>query len=227
MNIAVQPDSLDGIDPMHGVDYRLAETEAEHEAIYRLRYRAYLREGAVAPSPSEMTVDEYDGRPNAWNFAVHIDGELCSAFRVMVLNARWPQSPSGTMFADVLGALLAHGGVVVDPGRFVADPEKSRQHPRLSLITARLGILACEHFGADLGLAIVRPEHAAFYRRYMLHQQIAAPVLYPGLLKPVGLWGVDCQDAVKHASVLARTPLFRSSAFERRMLFKDSETRLR
>lgn len=226
MNVAVAPGSLREADPMHGVDYRLAETPDEHEAIYRLRYRAYLREGAVAPDPSERTVDEYDGRPNAWNFAVHIDGELCAAFRVMVLNERWPESPSGRMFADVLAPLLAHGGVVVDPGRFVADPEASRRHPKLPLLAARLGILACERFGADLGLAIVRPEHAAFYRRYMLHEPIAPPVLYPGLLKPVGLWGVDCRNEAKRARVIERTPLFRSSAFERRMLFKDAETRM-
>ena len=31
------------------VDYRLAETEAEKEAIYGLRYRAYLHEGAIEP----------------------------------------------------------------------------------------------------------------------------------------------------------------------------------
>ncbi len=37
-------------DPVDQVDYRLAETPEEKEEIYRLRYRAYLREGAIRPS---------------------------------------------------------------------------------------------------------------------------------------------------------------------------------
>jgi hypothetical protein len=46
-------------DILDRVDYRLAETEAEKEAIYSLRYRAYLHEGpsslgriAVSPTVS-------------------------------------------------------------------------------------------------------------------------------------------------------------------------------
>ncbi len=35
--------------PLDDVDYRLAETEFEKEEIYRLRYRAYLHEGAIEP----------------------------------------------------------------------------------------------------------------------------------------------------------------------------------
>ena len=32
------------------VDYRRADTSEEREAIFRLRYEAYLREGAIPPS---------------------------------------------------------------------------------------------------------------------------------------------------------------------------------
>ena len=38
-------------DLLDQVDYRLAQTPEEKEEIYKLRYRAYLREGAVQPSP--------------------------------------------------------------------------------------------------------------------------------------------------------------------------------
>ena len=34
-------------DLLEHVDYRLAETPEEKDEIYRLRYRAYLREGAI------------------------------------------------------------------------------------------------------------------------------------------------------------------------------------
>ena len=40
-------------DPLEHVDYRLVETPEEKDEIYRLRYRAYLREGAILPSESQ------------------------------------------------------------------------------------------------------------------------------------------------------------------------------
>ena len=36
------------------VEYRLAETKAEKEAIYALRYRAYLHEGAIEPRADQL-----------------------------------------------------------------------------------------------------------------------------------------------------------------------------
>jgi hypothetical protein len=41
------------------VDYQLAETEAEKEAIYRLRYRAYLHEGAIEPRADQRLTDRF------------------------------------------------------------------------------------------------------------------------------------------------------------------------
>ena len=67
------------------VDYRLAETPAEKEAVYRLRYRAYLREGAIVPSSEKRLSDAYDDAPNAWTFGVYLHGELYSSIRVSVL----------------------------------------------------------------------------------------------------------------------------------------------
>jgi hypothetical protein len=77
--------------------------------------------------------------------------------------------------------------------------------------------MACEYFNADLGLAIVRAEHQAFYRRVFLHETIAEPRMFPGLLKPVGLMAADFPRLKE--KVFERYPMMRSTAFERRMLF--------
>ena len=50
-------------DPLEHVDYRLAETEEERDEIYRLRYRAYLREGAILPSESQRVAIEATPQP--------------------------------------------------------------------------------------------------------------------------------------------------------------------
>ena len=46
------------------------------------------------------------------------------------------------------------------------------------------------YFDADIGLAIVRAEHQAFYRRVFLHETIAEPRIFRAC-KPVGLMAAD------------------------------------
>ena len=204
-------------DPLDQVDYRLAQTPEQKDEIYRLRYRAYLREGAIQPSPDGRVIDQFEDAPNAWTFGVYFQGELYSSIRVSVLTSEWRMSPSVELFGDVLHPKLDKGMVIIDSTRFVADPEKARNFPELPYVTVRLGSMAGVHFNADYGLAIVRPEHQAFYRRVFLHETWCEPRLYPGLVKPVGLMAAHLPTV--RDKVLARYPFLRSSAFERRTLF--------
>jgi hypothetical protein len=204
-------------DPLEHVDYRLVETPADKDEIYRLRYRAYLREGAILPSESERITDRYDEAPNTWVFGVHVHGELLSSIRVSVLTAQWRRSPSADMYSDILQPELERGKVIVDPTRFVADPDKTGKFPELPYVTVRLGWVACAHFNADLGLASVRPEHRGFYRKVFLQEPLAEPRLFPDLVKPVGLMAAKYPEIRER--VFRRFPFMRSSAFERRMLF--------
>ena len=80
-------------DPLEHVDYRLAETPEEKDEIYRLRYRAYLREGAMLPSESGRVTDHYDDAANTWIFGVYVHGELYSSIRISVLTSEWRTSP--------------------------------------------------------------------------------------------------------------------------------------
>jgi hypothetical protein len=204
-------------DPLDQVDYRLAQTPEEKDEIYRLRYRAYLREGAIKPSADGRVIDQFEDAPNAWTFGVYFHGELYSSIRVSVLTSEWRMSPSVELFGDVLHPELDKGRVIIDSTRFVADPEKARNFPELPYVTVRLGSMAGVHFNADYGLAIVRPEHQAFYRRVFLHETWCEPRLYPGLVKPVGLMAAHLPTV--RDRVLARYPFLRSSAYERRTLF--------
>ncbi|GLR87560.1 N-acyl amino acid synthase FeeM domain-containing protein [Bradyrhizobium iriomotense] len=206
-----------GADLLTDVDYRLAETHEEKEEIYNLRYRAYLREGAVKESADGRVTDRYDDLPNSWTFGVYLQGELCSSVRISLLTAEWRESTSTDVFPDVLLPRLDRGEVMIDPTRFVADPDKARRVPELPYLTLRIAYMACEQFKADLGLAIVRAEHQAFYRRVFLHATIAEPRLVPGLTKPFGLMAADFPSFRKR--VFERYPVMRSTAFERRMLF--------
>lgn len=208
------------IELLERVDYRLAETEAEKEAIYRMRYRAYMTEGAIEPRADRRLTDRFDDLPNSWVFGVYIDGELTSSLRISVATPDNHDTPAVNAFPDLLEPELAQGKVIVDPNRFVADPVSRTRHPELPYLTVRLGYVACAYFNADIGTATVRAEHRAFYRRVFLQKSLCEPRPYPTLTKPLCLMAADYLSI--RDKVFERFPLMRSSAFERRMLFRRS-----
>jgi hypothetical protein len=206
------------------IDYRLIESPEDRDNLYLMRYRAYLHAGLINPSESLRVTDHFDDAPNTWNFGIYVDGELCSAVRIHILTSDWRMSYTTEVFGDVLNSRLDRGEVFVDPARFVADPEKQQRFPELPYLTLRLAYLACDHFGADLGLAMVRTDHQAFYRRVFLHESIAEPRPYPGWhTRKVVLMASDFTTLRER--VLTRFPIMRSSAFERRMLFDRASQR--
>jgi hypothetical protein len=207
-----------GIELLDQVDYRLAETEAEKEAIYSLRYRAYLHEGTIEPRADQRLTDRFDDLPNSWIFGVYIDGELTSSLRISVATPDDQDTPAVDAFRDILEPELAQGKVIVDPNRFVADPVSRTRYPELPYLTVRLGYVACGYFNADIGTATVRAEHRAFYRRVFLQKSLCEPRPYPTLTKPLCLMVADYLSI--RDKVFERFPLMRSSAFERRMLFE-------
>src|SRR6202051_1926305 len=204
------------------VDYRLEETEAEKEAIYRLRYRAHLHEGAIEPRADQRLADRFDDLPNSWVFGIYLDDELTSSIRISVATSDNDDTPAVDAFSDLLAPELARGKVIVDPNRFVADPLSRTKYPELPYLTVRLGYVACAYFNADIGTATVRAEHQAFYQRLFLQKSLCEPRPYPTLTKPLCLMAADYLSI--RDKVFERFPLMRSSTRERRMLFeRDGE----
>ena len=199
------------------VDYRLAESAEDRDTIYRLRYEAYVREGTVQPNLNRRVIDAYDSLPNAWIFGVYVDGQLASSFRLHVSSKEYSQLPALQVFSDLLAPELEAGKTIIDPTRFVADPFGS-PCPELPYATVRLGYLAAEYFSADIVLATVRGEHQAFYKRVFGHRIMTTPRPYPALTKPISLMALDFPAA--RENIVRRYPFFRSTMFERRMLFE-------
>lgn len=207
------------------VSYRLIETPAEKDLVYLMRYRAYLNGGLISPSESGRIIDSYDDAPNAWIFGIYLDGVLCSSIRLHVLTSEWRMSYTTQLFGDVLDSRLDRGEVFVDPARFAADPEKAKQFPELPYMTLRLAYLACDHFNADTGLAMVRTDHQAFYHRVFLHDTISEPRSFPGWhSRKVVLMASDFRKLRER--VLARFPIMRSTLSERNALFHRNSSQL-
>lgn len=199
------------------VDYRRAETTEERAAIFRLRYRAYLREGAISPNTTGQFSDPVDDRENCWIFGVYIDGKLASSIRLSITIPGCIDIPALDVFSDVLLGDILSGQKFIDPTRFVADRDMSRAFPELPYVTLRLPWLALEYFDADFMLAAVRAEHQAFYKRLWGSKPVCEARPYPNLQKPISLMTLNYGTA--RDRVYRRYPFFHSSQFERRMLF--------
>jgi hypothetical protein len=87
---------------MQAFTYRRAESPHEREAIFRLRYEAYLREREIGPIVSKRFSDPVDDEQNTFNFGVYIDDVLVGAIRpsVTMPGAAW--LPAFAVFEDVL-----------------------------------------------------------------------------------------------------------------------------
>lgn len=155
---------------------------------------------------------------NSWIFGIYVSGELTASIRVSVATNAHPETPSTDVFGDVLLPELLRGKVIVDPTRFVADPDIAKRTAQLPYLTLRLGYIACDYFKADLQLATVRAEHRAFYRKVFLQQHLTELRPYPLLTKPVCLMGVDYPSV--RDKVLTRFPFLRSFIDEQIVLFE-------
>jgi hypothetical protein len=200
------------------LDCRVAETPEEREPIFRLRYEAYLREAAISPNPAGTFTDAYDDLPNVRIFGLYLDGELASSIRIHVTSPEHADFPSYHVFEDLLDPELHASRVIVDPTRFVTNKTLSQLNPGLPYATLRLCWLASEHFRAEHFLVAIRTEHQAFYRRTFRHRLICDARPYPLLAKPISLMTVNVAQVAEQ--VYQRYPFFRSTYFERRMLFE-------
>lgn len=219
LSLATRPNLVDRvIQLLQRVDYRRAETSEDREAIFRLRYNAYLREGAISPNRNRIFTDPVDDKENTWIFGVYIDGELTSSIRLSVNTPGDVDIPSFEVFSDILGAKVAAGHKLIDPTRFVTDHSSSRRYPELPYVTLRLPWSALEYFRAHFMLAAVRSEHQAFYKRLWGHRALCPPRPYPNLKKPISLMALDYLSV--RDRVHRRYPFFQSNFFERRMLFE-------
>ena len=206
------------MDVLDRVQYSRVPMDVTDNPVYRLRYEAYRREEFVPFNDAGVVVDDLDTTPNASCFAVHIDGELVSSLRLHLLSSRHPSSPSMKVFPDVLGPLLAAGQRFIDPSRFTADYEASLAYPALPFLTLRIAVMATIHYRAHNCLALVRPEHAPFYRRVLGSEPMGGVRPYPGLPFPVVGVGAPVESA-RDQSIFSRFPFFLSTAEEREKLF--------
>jgi N-acyl amino acid synthase FeeM len=200
------------------VDYQRADGGEEREAIFALRYQAYLRDGTLTSNTRQTYNDQYDDTDNAYLFGVHVDGELASAIRIHVGSQKQSYFPTLEFFPEYLQPVLDAGQTVIDTTCFVTDARLSQVYRELPYVALRLCGMAARFFGAHQLLTAVRPEHQVFYQRALQQQVVCPSRAHPRLARPISLMANDYAKVVEH--IHRRYPFFVSTAFERRMLFE-------
>ena len=205
------------------VEYRRVETDEEREAIYRLRYDAYLREGYIPPAPSRRLADTLGHLPNAWTFGIDVDRKLAGTIRMHLVTRKHANSFAYDLFPDVLEPHLEMGSTIVDPNKFVVDREGAQRFPELPFAIVRLVHMFAAYFRADHIVASIRREHMAFYKRYLMFRALCPPRKFDLFPMPVHLVGLHFLPA--EAGLVSRFPFFAASESEKRRLFVREQDR--
>ncbi|MHB8884043.1 MAG: N-acyl amino acid synthase FeeM domain-containing protein [Methylovirgula sp.] len=199
------------------LEYRTIESDADLDAVLKLRYDAYLKEGAITPNESRRLGDNFDHLGNAVNVGIFHEGKLVSALRIHFLSDPNDDSPSMEVFSDVLRPHLEAGKRLVDPNRFVLDYATARRFPHLAYATVRLSVMASAYYSAHLSIATIRVEHQAFYKRTFFATPTAPARSYPLLTKKISLMLVDYEK--DQHRIVERSPFYESTRAEQERLF--------
>jgi hypothetical protein len=204
------------------IEYRVCDRGEDLEAIYRLRYQAYLAAGMIKSDAARQVHDKYDDLPNSYRFGVFYRGALVSTVRIHHLSKENPQAPTCGVFGDIVASRLERGETFVDPSRFAADAEWSRKLRVLPFITLRLAVLGAKYFDTDYCLIAIKEEHSAFYYRVFRAEPATGPRAYPRLEVPVHLLQMNTRALLD--DVIEKYPFFRSTKEEQRMLYERQKT---
>jgi len=200
------------------VKHRVVRTPAEREAVFRLRYEAYIRNGLIEPRADGRLHDQrYDEAPDARITMTFIDGELAGTTRVNLAADESAALPSLAVYPDVIAPRLRAGNVIAEFTRTAARLDFSKGYPELPYITLRPAYLAAEYFDVDFAVATARAEHVAFFRRVFCFDPWCELRDYPDFTAKVACMGADFRAVQER--IEARYSFFRSTAAERAALF--------
>lgn len=201
------------------IEYRRIQSQEDFEDIARLRYKAYKARD-VLPVAAKNLIDEVDFDPQAYVFGVYYYEQLVSTLRIHHVTPDHRVCQSSGIFPDAINGFLDAGLTLIDPARFAVDPALTAEASTLPYLTVRPTIMAAIHFNADRMLQHIRPQHAAFYRRFFYAQTVVPPTMTKTYGFELTLLASPTLEL--RGRLMKRFPVFQSEAYERRMMFADA-----
>lgn len=204
------------------VTCRLAVSHVERDAIFKLRYRSYLRAGLISQNSFGRYLEHADHAANTCLMGLYVERKLVSSLRLQMGSPITPSFSSLEHFPNVLEPLQRSNKTVVDLSCVATDGELARQYVWLPYVILRCWIVAAEYFDADYIAAAVRPQHQVFYKRALdceLHSELRP---LPHQFTSVGLVTFNFAKSAKH--LYENLPFLRSTPSERQELFEPDTT---
>ena len=175
----------------------LVEDEGQRIETFRLRYRAYLAEGAIEPKPRRIFYDRYDLQHTSLLIAVAEEGKgIVGSVRFGIQPGAnlapvdFMASPEAAVFPDALERLAGDNRLIVSGARLCIQPDHHRRRQIAMLLMMALASAGVA-VRAKWAIATARGGHLHFYRRLLRMDQIAEPKLMPGLLYEYALLATD------------------------------------
>jgi hypothetical protein len=203
------------------VVYKLARSHAERDAIFKLRYRSYVRTGLTTANSFGRYIEPADHAANAHLVGLRIGQRLVSSLRLQIGTATSTNFSSLALFPDLLGPLVKSSKTVVDMSCVATEGESPPTDALLPYLVLRAWIVAAEHFHADYISAAVRPQHQIFYKRALgcdLHSELRQ---LPHQQTSVGL--VTLNFVSLATQLYEKLPFLRSTAHEQQELFGQEQ----
>jgi hypothetical protein len=204
------------------VTCKVARSYVERDAIFKLRYRSYLRAGLISQNSFGRYIEPADHAANAYLLALFVDRKLVSSLRLQIGSLTTRNLSSLELFPDILERLLGSNGTIVEMSCVATDAELAGPYVWLPYLILRPWIVAAEHFYADYMAATGRPQHQLFYQRALnceVHSELRLP---PHCLASVGL--VTLNFATSARRLYENLPFLRSTPSERQQLFERDAT---
>ena len=176
----------------------IAHTPEERDEVYKLRYEAYRRDGAIDPQPGDRFSDHFDALPNRFSLVVrHYDAPARATVRLSVLrrDLGWTEAPSRRVFGDHPALEAMAGESYVEASRLCFGPLARRD-----IFVKLLGHMAALGDIYETGwlAACPRVEHAQVYKRLFGFRQSAEPRQYYGVHFQTELLGVRREEIRQH-----------------------------
>lgn len=170
------------------LQYRIAASQEEREAAFRLVYHSYLRAGLGEENPYRVRITPYHLLPTTAVFVAMCQGHV--AFTMSLIMDGDLGMPMESVYASEVEG-LRQKGLRLGEVSCLADrrAEVCGFFP-VFVHTCRLMVQYARHHGVDALLAAVHPKHSRFYRRYMAFQVFGKEKTYPTVRNnpAVALW---------------------------------------
>ncbi len=161
------------------ITYKIAATQDERAAAFRLAYRSYLRAGLGEPNPHQMRVTPYHLLSTTEVFIAVLRGE--TIFTVSLIGDGQLGLPMETIYAKEVASRRRRGLVLGEVSCLADRRRQFRRFFPVFLKVGRLMVQCARQRGFDELLVAVHPKHARFYQRLMSFELIGEETTYPAV----------------------------------------------